>query len=187
MTTPLQVHLQEAEPTGEPGESPAVTVHAETSVAALKPLSSLVEATLQKSINELRSDLFNRLSDFKGEVGTKASELKVDVTQLQDKVDRWARSPARAKLASAGAVRSAPSARWVPPATPNRSTMAVREKAAAAAMGDAESVRCKDCKSPSTPDVPVRCASATGRARSEASRKDKLARSTGCLPELGKS
>lgn len=174
---PLQVHLQETEPTADhPGQPAGVSVHAEASMEALKPLSSLVEAALQKSIDELRSDLLNTLSDVKGELGTKATELKVDVTQLQDKVDRWARSPQRAKLVSAQS--SAPSARWVPPGANNRSTMISREKATAAAMASAESQpTCHtSCKSPSSPDVPV----------TKASAKDMLARSTGRLPVLGR-
>jgi hypothetical protein len=175
---PLQIHLQDASPGQnalelEPSvQPPVLNVRTQTPVEALKPLSKLIEATLQKCINELREDLLTSFDDVKGSLGTKANEVQVEgrqlhdkVTHLQDQVEKWARSPLRGKT---------PASRWIAPgaAIAFRSTLAGREKATHAAMNGAE--------------VPGNCHAHCKKTSSpEATRP--MSKSTGRLPVLSKS
>mmetsp|Transcript_24318 Transcript_24318/g.61671 ORF Transcript_24318/g.61671 Transcript_24318/m.61671 type:complete len:694 (+) Transcript_24318:127-2208(+) len=96
---PLQVHLldnpshtQEGGSENTDAVNPSeVKVRADVAIEALKPLGGLIEAALQKSINKLRDDLIQEVSEVKGEVGLKASSI--DLTLLKDRVERWVHAP----------------------------------------------------------------------------------------------
>lgn len=83
---PLQLQLSR----GNDAAVPELHVQAETAIEALKPLSGLLEASLQKAIEKLRQDVVSGLVEVKNEVGTKASVS--DFTLLKDRVEKWSRS-----------------------------------------------------------------------------------------------
>jgi len=92
--TPLQVQVLGGAPPAEGIEAAFMSasggaVRAETPVEALKPLSGLIEASMQKFITEARQDLLQSLSTVQGELGTKASSN--ELTMLRERVERWAR------------------------------------------------------------------------------------------------
>merc|ERR1712232_1347535 len=79
------------------GGTPSMKVQSNATVAALKPLAGLIEATLQKSVDDLRRDLGNGIADVHTELLSKANTD--DVSMLKDNVDSCVRST-RALLAS---------------------------------------------------------------------------------------
>merc|ERR1712224_1184352 len=149
---PLEIHIQNVnnvesgrpkmtDMSSEEFPTGAVSVRAQTPVEALKPLSKLIEGTLEKSINELRHDLMSSFDDVKGALATKSNEFQMEgrqlhdkVTQLQGQVDELSRPPSRVN------VKSLPSARWVTPDSTIafRSSVVNREKATNAAMANAD-------------------------------------------------
>jgi len=75
----------------------SLKVSSNASVEALKPLAGLIEATLQRSVDDLRRDLGNGIADVHTELLSKANTD--DVSMLKDNVDSCVRST-RALLAS---------------------------------------------------------------------------------------
>lgn len=183
---PLEIHLVQ-QGDGSKSQTPVDTstserqasqVRAQTPVEALKPLSQLIEGTLQKCIDELRTDLMTSVVDVKGVLATKTTEgrqLQETVTQLQGQVEGLATSQAPLR-------KTLPSSRWVPPGSTIalRSSVASREKATNAAVASASglepAVSCHArCKTPSSPHSP------------EASLSRPMSQSAGRLPALSKS
>jgi len=80
---PLQVHVASS--------AGGTDTRVESTIEALKPLSGLMEAALQKSIDKLRQDLLLNLTEVSGRVDLKASAD--EFSTLRDRVERWARSP----------------------------------------------------------------------------------------------
>jgi len=95
---PLQVHLASG------AEGTDTRVSTETTIEALKPLSGLMEAALQKSIDKLRQDLLDNLTEVSGKVDLKASAD--EFSMLRDRVERWARSPSSPSRASLSAYKN---------------------------------------------------------------------------------
>lgn len=94
---PLQVNIIAEMDRSEHTDAPSLKVRSNASVEALKPLAGLIEATLQRSINDLRRDLGNGIADVHTELLSKANTD--DVSMLKDNVDSCVRST-RALLAS---------------------------------------------------------------------------------------
>merc|ERR1719204_152729 len=80
---PLHVQLSPGPAVGD------LQVQAEASLEALKPLSGVLEASLQRSIDQLRHDLVGSLSEMRGGLEGKASANDMHVLQ-----DRWRARPA---------------------------------------------------------------------------------------------